>query len=211
MNSRLWVTALVGVFLHSIPSHGAEPVKLTPPRIADASKYWAHKFPGITADAAYVSFVDERRGFLLATSDPAAGLMKKKFYGTNDGGHRWHVLSLPSARSYYPTGISFQSRKVGWITATYHGGDDCPLYRTQDGGETWQLQRLPIPAGYLGGYADSYPPVFIGKDRKRGYLPIKLVRHEPKPGHIAWVNYESTDGGASWHLPASGIPSVPDE
>jgi hypothetical protein len=69
---------------------------------------------------------------------------------------------------------------------------------------------LKFPPDYEGGYADTYPPVFTGADKKQGYLPVKLVRHDPQPGHYAWVNYETDDGGATWHLPASGVQSMPD-
>jgi dienelactone hydrolase len=155
-----------------------------------------------------LSFVDDRNGFLLASSDPAAGLMTKNIYATTDGGATWQPRPSPDAHSYYATGIAFRSSAEGWITGTYHGGDACPLYHTRNGAGSWALQKLPIPDEYRGGYADSYPPVFIGEDRGHGYLPVKLVRHDPPPGHWAWVNYESDDGGATWHLPAAGVASL---
>jgi len=178
---------------------------------ADAGQHWKERVAPVATYAAHISFVDELHGFLLATSTPATGHMDKKFYGTEDGAEHWHVLAPPPVSGCYPTGIFFRSRTDGWLTATYHGGDDAPLYRTQDGGKSWKLQKLNVPGGYRGGYADTYPPVFIGAEKKQGYLPVKLVRNEPKPGHVAWVTYETEDGGATWHVPASGIPSVPDE
>jgi hypothetical protein len=135
--------------------------------------------------------------------------MDKRVFGTEDGGGHWYVLTPPPVASCYPTGISFRSRSDGWITATYHGGEDAPLYRTQDGGKTWSLQKLSIPAEYQGGYADTYPPVFSGADKRKGILKVRLVRHQPQHEHSAWAKYETEDGGASWHLPASGIQPEP--
>jgi hypothetical protein len=178
---------------------------------ADAGRRWRESIAPIATENASISFVGERNGFLLATSSPAAGHMDKKVYGTVDGGKRWSVLTPPPAPGCYPTGISFRSPSDGWITATYHGGDDAPLYRTQDGGKSWKLQKLNVPGDYQGGYVDTYPPVFIGPDKKRGYLPVKLVRHAPKPGHYAWVTFETVDGGITWHVPASGVASVLDD
>jgi photosystem II stability/assembly factor-like uncharacterized protein len=178
---------------------------------ADAGQHWKETITPVVADTAHISFPDGRLGFLLALGDPAAGLMMKKVYGTRDGGEHWAELSPPPAVSCYPTGISFRSPRDGWITATYHGGDDAPLYRTGDGGKTWQLQKLDLPAEYRGGYANTYPPVFAGADKKKGWLPVELVRHDPKPGHFAWLNYETEDGGETWHLPATGVPSVLEE
>lgn len=177
----------------------------------DAGQHWQQVAMPVATDRAAISFLDELRGFVLCTSTPAAGLMDKKVYGTVDGGKHWQELNPPPATSCYPTGTSFRSPVMGWITATYHGGDNAPLYLTKDGGKSWQLQKLNIPDDYRGGYADTYPPVFIGSEKRVGYLPVKLVRHDPKPGHSAWVNYETEDGGMTWHLPASGVQSAQEE
>jgi hypothetical protein len=157
--------------------------------------------------------VDEQTGFLLNSSDTAAGHQLKEVYATYDGGQHWTQLASPNLEGmgYYTTGIAFRSPKVGWVTGTYHGPPEAPLFRTDDGGETWSVQKLTFPDDYQGGYANTFPPVFIGADKMHGYLPVKLVRHDPQPGHYAWLNYETDDGGITWHLPASGVQSVPDK
>jgi photosystem II stability/assembly factor-like uncharacterized protein len=172
---------------------------------SDAGRHWKEASSTITADAVSISFLDDTRGFLLASSSPAAGLMRKTVYGTEDGGRHWRLLAAPNAGSYYTTGISFRSPSDGWITGTYHGGDDTPLYRTSDGGKSWRIQTLRIPASFRGGYANTYPPLFIGKGKKRGWMPVKLVRREPAPDHESWVNYVSEDGGETWHLHKLGV------
>jgi hypothetical protein len=127
-------------------------------------------------------------------------------YATTDSGVHWQKVTPPpeNGMSYYPTGMIFRSTQEGWITATYHGAPDVPLFHTRDGGKTWELQRLDIPPEFVGGYADTYPPFFYtvyGKPFLKGQLPVKLVRHEPAPDHTAWRYFYTEDGGATWHLP----------
>lgn len=178
---------------------------------ADAGQHWKEKVAPSKAFGVCLSFVDDLHGFLLALGDPGLGHVDQEVFGTGDGGEHWVALTPPPAPNCYPTGISFRSRSCGWITATYHGGDEVPLYHTNDGGENWKLQKLSVPEDYRGGYANTFPPVFIGADKQHGYLPVELVRHEPKPGHKAWVTYETEDGGETWHIPASGVPSTADD
>lgn len=179
---------------------------------SSGGRHWRESMGPVAMEGVAISFLDEQTGFILDSSGPAAGLMKKEVYGTQDGGRHWVPRASPDLEdtAYYTTGITFRSPQVGWVTGTYHGAPDTPLFHTTDGGKTWRLQLFDIPADYRGGYADTYPPVFIRADRKHGYLPVKLVRHEPKPGHSAWVNYETDDGGTTWHLPASAFQSTSD-
>jgi hypothetical protein len=173
----------------------------------DGGKHWRKMAAAPAGDAVKLSFVDSHRGFLLALGSPGAGAMKMAVYGTSDGGTHWQSLAGPVAdgQSFYPTGICFRTPEEGWITATYHGAPDAPLFHTRDGGKSWQVQELEIPADFRGGYADIYPPFFyprqINPNLKKGELPVKLVRHTPGPDHEAWVYYQTEDGGASWQHP----------
>lgn len=177
---------------------------------ADGGKHWRESSLQTNEDAADICFLDETHGFLLATSMPAAGHMDKQVYATDDAGAHWRRMNVPALEtglSYYTTGISFRSATNGWITGTYHGAPDVPVFYTRDGGRTWALQNLPVPADYLGGYGNAYPPVFSGKGKLHGYLPVHLVRHDPPPDHSADVNFETDDGGLTWHLPKSNVKS----
>ena len=177
---------------------------------ASAGRYWRVS-PGPEAkDAVFISFLNGREGFIL-TMTGSLGSHREWVYHTADTGLHWVPIGSPGREgtSYYADGITFRNPREGWITATYHGAPDAPLFRTGDGGKTWNLQQIPVPDDYKGGYANTYPPVFFGPDKKKGYLPVKLVRHTPSPDHEAEVKYETDNGGATWHLPASGVHSQP--
>jgi photosystem II stability/assembly factor-like uncharacterized protein len=173
---------------------------------SSGGRHWTEIMGPPAMVAVNISFLDEQTGFVLDSSDTAAGHQLKEIYATYDGGQRWKNLTSPNLEGmgYYTTGITFRSPLEGWVTGTYHGAPAAPLFRTEDGGKTWNVQKLTFPRDYQGGYADIYRPVFIGAGKMHGYLPVNLVRHDPPPDRRAWVNYETDDGGLTWHAPGSG-------
>jgi hypothetical protein len=173
----------------------------------DAGRHWTRVVVPFVAEGVFLNFFDLRSGYLAADGGPTLGHMDQKIYHTDDGGKHWQKRATTKERGYYTSGMVFRTRSEGWLTGSYRSVE-YPLFHTEDGARSWQLQKFPIPKDYVGGYANTYPPVFIGSRKTKGYLPVELVRHEPKPGHRAWVNFESEDGGKSWHLPATGVPSV---
>jgi hypothetical protein len=181
----------------------------------DGGKHWQQSATPV-ASSVKLSFVNSSCGFLLVPGSPAAGLMDKTVYGSTDGGVHWRQLASPGAagQSFYPTGICFRTPLDGWITATYHGAPDAPLFHTVDGGKSWQVQELEFPADFRGGYADVYPPFFyprqINPGLKKGELAVKLVRHMPAPDREEWIYYRTEDGGATWHLPKPEAPQSDD-
>ena len=183
---------------------------------ADGGQHWVQNTAPVCNDGASISFLDEQRGFLLNTSAPALGHMDKEIYGTEDGGKRWFVLSAPSAGAYYVGGFSFRSPLDGWIGGTYHGGDMVPLYHTVDGARTWALQELPVPKEFAQQKGDYYgdvdSPAFTGPERRQGTLHVSLRHHVgQKPYFDAEVDYQSGDGGRTWHLPVEGVKIVKGE
>ncbi|WP_282942188.1 hypothetical protein [Paenibacillus sp. RC67] len=133
--------------------------------------------------------------YALLTSSPALGQMAKTLYKTTDRGKSWvRVGDITDKISGYPTGISFRVSQEGWITATYHGQESFPLFRTQDGGETWNVQQVDIPDEFKDGYANTLPPVFDMENNNHGLFIAEFVKDENK----AYVLYESHDSGDSW-------------
>jgi photosystem II stability/assembly factor-like uncharacterized protein len=177
---------------------------------ADGGRHWSESsVPITTAESVYICFPDAQHGFLLAVSDPAMGTERRWLYGTDDGAKHWHLLAPPGGG--FPTGITFRTPLDGWSTAVYTGVDFVPFYCTHDGGKTWQHQKLLVPREFAGGYVDTEPPVFTDPEKKHGYLPAYLAKHNSDPLLDAYINYETNDGGATWHLPASGVKIIKQE
>jgi photosystem II stability/assembly factor-like uncharacterized protein len=178
-------------------------------RTRDAGGYWTRVVAPFAAEVVFLNFFDAQGGYLLAGGH-ALGHMDQDIYHTDDGGRHWRKRATTKERGYYTSGMVFRTPSEGWLTGSYRSVE-FPLFHTEDGARSWQLQKFPVPVDYVGGYANTYPPVFIGPHKTKGYLPVELVRHDPKPDHRAWVNYESEDGGKTWHLPAAGVQSVTED
>lgn len=140
----------------------------------------------------YICFTDLHNGFLLADSDAACGLMKKSIYKTSDGGKNWlRIGEISNEIDSYPSGIVFVNPNKGWITSYNHGQNYILTFRTDDGGQNWHKENLRIISEYKDCYTNSYPPVFFGKDKMIGILPIEYVNDKRK----FIVPYMTRDGG----------------
>jgi photosystem II stability/assembly factor-like uncharacterized protein len=163
-----------------------------------------------------LSFVNSSDGYLLTSSDPAAGMMGKALYSTTDGGSDW----VFAGRSYVPapgnagmagiagytTGMAFSNIYTGFITCTYHGQNEISVYKTADRGKSWAAVSLPQPAKYAalgynaadGYYVDAYPPVFFGEGNKNAKMELFFC-HDINKDKDAYI-YSSDDGGVTWHI-----------
>lgn len=143
----------------------------------------------------YICFTDLHNGFLLADSDPACGLMMKAIYKTSDGGKSWtRIGEISDKIDSYPSGIVFVNPNRGWITSYNHGQDYILTFRTDDGGHSWNKENLQIISENKDCYTNSYPPVFFGKDKMTGILPVEYINDKRK----FIVPYMTRDGGNSW-------------
>ncbi|WP_131016038.1 WD40/YVTN/BNR-like repeat-containing protein [Paenibacillus thalictri] len=145
-----------------------------------------------------------RPSYALLSSGPAAGQMMKSLYLSDDHGVNWKRLgNLTSMIKGYPTGISFRSSDVGWISCSIRGEERIQFYRTKDGGRTWSEQPLPFPEPFQGSgsYAETYAPVFDQENDHHGILFAEFVNDLGK----TLVPYETQDGGETW-IPKSPLP-----
>jgi hypothetical protein len=181
---------------HTEPDYSAE--KKSKPWITEAlptEEDWE-----TSRDVTIHSFSYEYRpSYTLLSSSPAAGQMMKSLYISDDHGVKWtRIGNLTSMIKGYPTGISFRTKDVGWISCSVRGGERVQFYRTKDGGRTWLEQPLPFPEPFNnnGSYAETYPPVFDQENDHHGILFVEFVKNSIK----TLVPYETQDGGETWVL-----------
>jgi photosystem II stability/assembly factor-like uncharacterized protein len=178
---------------------------------ADQGQSWQAARLPVKADweqgysGGFIDFPERQSGYILLNSEPALGFMEKSFYRTTDGGKSWsRVSDITSSIEAYPTGMAFRDADTGWITSSNHGQEHILTFKTVDGGKTWTPEKLANPPALSGiAYSNSYPPIFSGKNRMEGLLPLEIVRN----GAHSMVFYTSNNGGRSWRY-GPGIDGV---
>ncbi|RIE11514.1 WD40/YVTN/BNR-like repeat-containing protein [Candidatus Cryosericum hinesii] len=168
-----------------------------------------------------ISFADASNGYLMVTGTPGAGQMGKSLYRTTDGGKTFSfvrditgitdVAGTMNGIAGYPTGMTFSTPETGFVTCSYSAYTFVLMFKTTDGGTTWKLWSLPVPTAYENlspannYYADAYPSVFFGEQKKTGVVMLDFV----EDGNHVMQSYHTTDGGGTWTLgPASNNPDV---
>jgi photosystem II stability/assembly factor-like uncharacterized protein len=139
----------VGFAIRSRPSD----VEMGPVmRTTDRGRTWQRVGgPCVGATGASLSFVSARRGWLLCTSQPGAGMQPKAVFETRNGGRRWRLVTdafftrIGRSRGGlstggYPYGMSFDPGGHGllWQTRGH-------TYSTRDGGRHWRSLRITSP------------------------------------------------------------------
>lgn len=150
-------------------------------------------------DAGYIflSFSDEQHGYLLCCSTPAAGLMTKLLFSTDDGGVSFSFTAdLTDMIAGYPQGITAVSEDNLYIAVTYHGIDSY-LYQSSDRAKTWtSVDIFPRTADV--NYVDGYAPVFDANN-ENGAILLKIVGEQ-----TTFQLFTTHDGGGHW-APGSEI------
>ncbi len=157
-----------------------------------------------------IIFVNPSHGWILATSTPALGLMRKNVYQTVDGGRHWTLVYTSADKkssmlsdAQYPTGMVFRTEQEGWITLNSHGTPGVMLLdRTTDGGKTWVVQPLMIPAADRFEFFTAQPPTFYGPQRQDGRLLLHSLQDT--------LRYTTSNGGQTWELTSTWkLTSIP--
>jgi photosystem II stability/assembly factor-like uncharacterized protein len=159
-----------------------------------------------------ISFPDASNGYVMVTGTPGAGQMAKALYRTVDGGATFSFVGditgmtdeagTMTGIAGYPTGMTFSTPQTGFVTCSYSAYTYVLMFKTTDAGKTWKLWSAPVPAAYQNlkpaqdFYADAYPPVFFGEQKKDGILMLDYVQN----GIHVMQSYQTTDGGDTWTL-----------
>ncbi len=120
-------------------------------RTSDGGKSWSSPPApyGRPARPLYdVCFVDLKNGWCVGShsmirlsggnvdSYPLYKNKKGAVIHTTDGGNTWEVQHPGNPKDVYLFGVSFISRKTGWVV-----GEKGSIYHTTDGGKTWKQQK----------------------------------------------------------------------
>lgn len=168
-----------------------------------------------------ISFADASNGYLMITGTPGAGQMAKSLYRSVDGGTTFSFVGditgmtdeagTVEGIAGYPTGMTFSTPETGFVTCFYSAYTYVLMFKTMDAGTTWRLWSVPVPAAYQNlkpaqdFYADAYPPVFFGEQKKDGMFMLDYVQN----GNHVMQSYRTTDAGDTWTLgPVSNNPDV---
>jgi photosystem II stability/assembly factor-like uncharacterized protein len=135
--------------------------------------------------AAYISFLDQKRGWVVWRSATSTQFSAGVLFRTSDGGATWQKLHIPLGEP-----VAFANEKDG-VVAGGPAGDKA--FATHDGGMTWEPLKLQIPAELASAYPAFGTPVFFSA--QEGVLPASF-----NSDRSAFGFYSTSDGGRTWKL-----------
>jgi len=222
--------SLISPNLLSATSAGLDACEIELLHTENSGGHWiSHTFAvprALGGGAVYLSFVDHRTGYLLATSSPAAGKAYSWIYRTRDSGLTWSKVydnypkflradeaakskkhldfvqdsqKLRGIVSSSPTGIVFKDKLSGWVGSFPGRSALAPLFHTVDGGATWTIQPLLVPDNHGYGTMSIFPPEFFGNDHLSGILPTYFADAKSE----GCIFFSTSDGGKSWKAGAA--------
>lgn len=110
---------------------------------ADGGRTWSSRTTiNSSAYVQSVSFIDPRRGWLLARSTINPDSVE--LLHTGDGGTTWINLGSPVASGDQPYRVQFTDGAMGWLDTV---SVKAHAYKTIDGGLSWRQVSLPAPTG----------------------------------------------------------------
>jgi photosystem II stability/assembly factor-like uncharacterized protein len=187
-------------------------------RTTDGGLTWTHLIDiGLPAKGAepFYQFTSPDDG-LVEVSGLGAGDLYDQLFETHDGGKSFHAIPVvgPTDEMGLSEGVVQYCRLCG--NALYYdpsraiiveGNLEKPpgavhVRQSTDLGQHWSESTLPLPAGYADALVVALPLAFEGGGH--GYLPVRLLQYNANGmAYDAVVIYTTSDGGATWSLPAT--------
>jgi len=183
----------------------------------DGGRKWTEvgSFPNGVGEA-WVSFLDNRQGWVAIGNGAAGGTSSVTIYATTDAGAHWAVVARSPSLSGKPgtpdnpggchdTGLTWSGSlraPVLWLTGE---GNVAPcVLESTDGGRRWGRAEVLDPSAGWGGTA--WPPVFSSKSD--GALAVWYGT----PHEVVTAVYSTTNGGWTWveHQTPSPKPGLVD-
>ncbi len=183
----------------------------------DGGRKWTEvwSFPNGVGEA-WVSFLDNRLGWVAIGNGAAGGTSSVTIYATTDAGAHWAVVARSPSLSGKPgtpdnpggchdTGLTWSGSlraPVLWLTGE---GNVAPcVLESTDGGKRWGRAEVLDPSAGWGGTA--WPPVF--SSQSDGALAVWYGT----PHEVVTAVYSTTNGGRTWaeHQAPSPKPGLVD-
>ena len=177
-------------------------------RTADGGSTWSEA--PVPFGGGALSFLDSRRGWMMASLGAGAGSMAIAVYQTEDSGATWirtyvNDPNQSGAGASLPlgglkNGITPASMQTAWIGGVLYEPGRLYLYQTADGGRTWAVSPVSAPQEYAEAELQTPGPLLASP--QVAFLPV----HFSSQFGVMLGMYISRDGGASWLLTPQLIP-----
>lgn len=137
----------------------------------------------------FINMINENSGYLLYCGLPAAGLMNKTLYATNDRWTTYSEIDINSQIDGYPNSLSAVSEDKIYIGTQMRSNGY--LFASKDQGESFEAVWAEDETYFRYGYA----PLF-DKESKRAYLILEAENEY----FVYRAEYPAADGKDSWNL-----------
>ncbi len=133
---------------------GTKDTALSIIKSSDEGKTWKriqvdkeHKFQ-ISGRLKFISFVSEKVGYIVVTTERAVSTEAKAVFKTTDGGDSWtEIKSETNINIHKLYQASFLTENLGFMSMVC--GDKPELFRTEDGGKTWNTIEIDMTSSYI--------------------------------------------------------------
>lgn len=170
-------------------------------RTVDAARTWQHVDPPGTAELQF-------RDIEAFDADHAVALTigegdQSRLYATEDGGTTWTETFRNDDPAAFYDCVTFLDRRHGLALSDPVGGK-FRILATDDGGRTWQVRAdTGMPAALTGEFAFAASGTCLVTADRRGAGRAWFATGGGERARV----FSTTDGGHTWQVTDSGIPS----
>ena len=175
----------------------------------DGGQHWqvSKTKVSVYADAvSNVDFINQKQGWILATSTVGTESEQKFLYRTSNGGKSWAQVADSLKFPYQGTinSLGFTNQSHGWFGTGDMASNTVSLYRTSDGGATWNSVHVPTPTLFnkQSNAIATTTPIFSGK---AGTFVTTYSKLENGEDNDYLVIYHTTDDGKTWHTSINSL------